>query len=111
MKIRLYIDDPENNSLIFQIFDKNDERVLQSKIFLRDGIRSKIFTKTYLTQTFHSSLLSLTNIPIEKANLVTSKFNNSLSIYFIKLLQNEISIGVALAYSFDEDDDFYLEEE
>ena len=105
MKIRLYIDDPENNSLIFQIFDKNDERVLQSKIFLRDGIRSKIFTKTYLTQTFHSSLLSLTNIPIEKANSVTSNFKNSILDHIIENLQ-EISQGVALVYSFDEDDDF-----
>ena len=37
MKIRLYIDPEEYTSLIFQIFDKNDERVLESKIFLRDG--------------------------------------------------------------------------
>jgi hypothetical protein len=112
MKIRLYIDPEEYTSLIFQIFDKNDERVLQSKIFLRDGIRSKIFTIKYLNKTFHSSLLSLTNISIEEANLVTSKFiNYSFSIYVKKnLLQKEKPIDEVLAYSFDEDDDFYLEE-
>ena len=74
------------------------------------GIRSKIFTIKYLNKTFHSSLLSLTNIPIEKANLVTSKFDYSFSIYVKKnLLQKEKPIDEVLAYSFDEDDDFYLE--
>jgi hypothetical protein len=106
MKIKLYIDPEEYTSIIFQIFDKNDERVLVSKIFLKDG-RSKIFIAKYLEKTFHSSLLSLTNILIEKANLVTSKFKNSLSNYFIKnLLQKEKPLDEVLAYSFDEDDDF-----
>jgi hypothetical protein len=111
MKIKLYIDPTAKDTLLFEIFDKNDERVLLSKIFLNDSTNSQNFTIKHLEETFHSSLLSLTNIPIEKANLVTSKFNNSSSMYFVKLLQNEISIGVALVYSFDEDDDFYLEEE
>jgi hypothetical protein len=102
MKIRLYIDPEHNTSLIFQIFDKNDERVLQSKIFFRDGIRSKIFIIKYLNKTFHSSLLSLTNIPIEKANSVTSNFKNSILDHLIENLQG-ISQGVALVYSFDED--------
>jgi hypothetical protein len=74
------------------------------------GIRSKIFTIKYLNKTFHSSLLSLTNISIEEANLVTSKFINSFSIYVKKnLLQKEKPIDEVLAYSFDEDDNFYLE--
>jgi hypothetical protein len=106
MKMRLYIDMEDYTSLIFQIFDKNDERVLGSQIFLKDGLQSKIFTRKYLEKTFHSSLLSLTNISIEKANLVTSKFNNSLSNYLIEnLLQKEKPLDEVLTYSFDEDDD------
>jgi hypothetical protein len=77
------------------------------KFFKGWGIRSKIFTIKYLDKTFHSSLLSLTNISIEKANLVTSKFKNSFSNYIKKnLLQKEKPLDEVLAYSFDKDDDF-----
>ena len=57
-----------------------------SKIFLKDSIRSKIFTAKYLEKTFHSSLLSLTNISIEKANLVTSKFEE----YILNIVKKDL---------------------
>ena len=105
MKIKLYIDPTAKDTLLFEIFDKNDERVLLSTIFLNYSTNSQNFTIKHLEETFHSSLLSLTNIPIEKANSVTSNFKNSILDHIIENLQ-EISQGVALVYSFDEDDDF-----
>jgi len=91
--------------LHFLIYTENYERVLLSKIFFKDSTTSQNFTIKYLEETFHSSLLSFTNISIERANLVTSKFKNSVLNNLKENLQ-EISTTVSFDYSFDEDDDF-----
>ena len=64
-------------SILFSIYDKNDKQIFDTKIcYLNYFINNQNFTVTYLQETFHSILLGSTNIPIEKANLFTSKFEN-----------------------------------